>query len=389
MITSESVGAARWSMPKVTIIQRIVPHYRVPFFKLLNERLTALGVAFNLVYGQEYSGTVPISIPIEAPWAVKICNCYVPGPGGKFVWQPAWSHAKSSDLIIVEQASAYLLNYWLLLYRRFGGAKVAYWGQGVNVRAENPNSIPEQVKSWLLKEVDWWFAYTALTYGIVEKRGFSADRITVVENAVDNEQFRGALESVTERDVYRLKNSLGITTGPVGLYCGAFIPPKRIDFLIDACHLLKRRFPGLHVVLMGSGPEEDKGRSAAAEFPWIHYVGPKFDGERAVYFKASEVLLQPGTIGLVSIDSFVAGLPLFTTVLASHGPEITFIRHGENGFIAPNELNAYVDAVCNYLKSDELKTKLKNGCLASAKLYTMDNMADKFSDGIVRCLSAT
>ena len=256
------------------------------------------------------------------------------------------------------------------------------------MRAENPNSIPERVKSWLLTEVDWWFAYTEHTYAIVEKKGFPIDRITVVENAVDNEQFRGSLESVTEQEVNRLKNSLDILFGPVGLYCGAFIPPKRIDFLIEACHLLKCRFPGLHVVLMGNGPEEDKGRSAAAKFSWIHYVGPKFDGERAVYFKASDVLLQPGTVGLVSVDSFVAGLPLLTTELASHGPEITFIRHGENGCITPNELTAYVAAVCTYLESEELKARLKNGCLASAKLYTLDSMADKFSDGITRCLSA-
>ena len=67
-------------MPTVTIIQRIVPHYRVLFFKLLNERLAALGITFKLVYGQEYPGTVPVSTSIEAPWAIKIDTRYVAGP---------------------------------------------------------------------------------------------------------------------------------------------------------------------------------------------------------------------------------------------------------------------------------------------------------------------
>ena len=68
-------------MPTVTIIQRIVPHYRVPFFICLNERLAALGVTLRLVYRPGSSGTVPVSTPVEAPWAVMINNRYVPGPG--------------------------------------------------------------------------------------------------------------------------------------------------------------------------------------------------------------------------------------------------------------------------------------------------------------------
>lgn len=374
-------------MPKVTIVQRIVPHYRVPFFTLLQQKLANCGIDFQLVYGQEYRGTVPVSVELDAPWVTRITNRYVPGLGGMFVWQPVWSHLKDSDLIIVEQASAYLFNYILQLGRRLGTQKVAFWGQGINVRARNPRSIPERVKSLFLKQVDWWFAYTAHTFNIVRDRGFPTDRITVVQNAIDNDRFRLAIESVTLNDVIKLKTILKIDSGPVGLYCGAFIPPKRIGFLLEAAILLKQRFPGLHIILIGSGPDEDKGRRAAAQYPWVHYVGPKFDVERAVYFKASDVLLQPGTVGLVSVDSFVAGIPLYTTNLDSHGPEIAFIENEINGWITENNLMAYVNSVSEYLPSRERQEKLKKGCQASAKLYTLESMVDRFSEGIVRCLS--
>lgn len=373
-------------MSKVTIVQRILPHYRVPFFRLLQRHLSEHDIDFQLVYGQEYPGTVPASVVIDAPWVVRINNRYIQGPGGMFVWQPAWSHVKDSNLIIVEQASANILNYILQLRRRLGSQKVAFWGQGINVRAKNPHNIQEQVKSILLKHVDWWFAYSIHTFNIVKAHGFPIDRITVVHNAIDNDRFRSAIESVTSSDVEKLKALLGIDSGPVGLYCGAFIPPKRIDFLLEAVRLLKQRFSGLHVILIGSGPEEEKGRRAASRYPWIHYVGAKFDAERAVYFKSSDVLLQPGTVGLVSVDSFVAGVPLYTTSLESHGPEIAFIESKVNGWITANNLDAYVDSVSEYLQSRERQETLKIGCETSARLYTLDSMVDRFSEGIARCL---
>ena len=102
-------------MPTVTIIQRIVPHYRVPFFTRLAERLADDGIDFRLVYGQEYPGTVPTTSPVDASWAKRIENKYLAVANGQLVWQAAWNHAKTSDLVIVEQASSQLMNYWFLL----------------------------------------------------------------------------------------------------------------------------------------------------------------------------------------------------------------------------------------------------------------------------------
>lgn len=374
-------------MPKVSIIQRIVPHYRVPFFPKLEEKLADRGIQLQLVYGQERSGDVPKTVTIEEPWAKRVTNRYLILPGGYALWQPCLHLLKDSNLIVVEQASSALLNYWLLLRRQLGGIPVAYWGQGVNVRSSNPHNISERVKAALINKVDWWFAYTEHTVNIVRKAGFPPDRITVVENAVEDEDFRLGIQAVTDDDLRTLRRDLGIEGGNIGLYCGAFIPPKRIDFLLEVCLAIKRRLPDFHCIMIGSGPEQCKAEQAAAEHSWIHYVGPKFAGERAPYFKLSRVLLQPGAVGLVTVDSFVAEVPLFTTDLPSHGPEITFIRHDENGYITPVDVNTYVDAVCAYLASPEQQQRLIEGCRRSAPRYTLDNMATNFADGIARCLA--
>jgi len=61
---------------QVIFIQRVLPHYRLPFFDKLYGTLFNQNINMKLVYGQEYPGTVPKTFPIEEPWAHKIRNRY-------------------------------------------------------------------------------------------------------------------------------------------------------------------------------------------------------------------------------------------------------------------------------------------------------------------------
>lgn len=117
-------------MSKVTIIQRVVPHYRVPFFEALHQALARSGTEFQLIYGQEYLGTVPRSVIMEHPWAIRIDNRYLNTPFGQLVWQPCLRELQDSDLIVFEQANSLLLNYWLMVRRGLGKHQLAFWGHG-------------------------------------------------------------------------------------------------------------------------------------------------------------------------------------------------------------------------------------------------------------------
>ena len=43
-------------MMSVVIIQRVLPHYRVPFFLQLEKQLSRRDIRLSVVYGQEYEG---------------------------------------------------------------------------------------------------------------------------------------------------------------------------------------------------------------------------------------------------------------------------------------------------------------------------------------------
>ena len=374
-------------MASVTIVQRVLPHYRIPFFDALFSRLKAAGIPMRLVYGQEYPGTVPVTVDIEREWAFRIANRYLDVRGYRAVWQPCHHLVQGTGLVVVEQANALLLNYILLALRKFGRQRVAFWGHGRNMQTQDLSDFREALKAKLVKRVDWWFAYTDRSAATVSRSGFPRERITVVQNAIDTVGFRESLERVTAGRTQALKNRLGIQGDNIALYCGGLYPDKKLDFLLEACRSIRRQVGDFHAMFIGSGPEESKLIDAACQHDWIHFVGAKFGQERAEYFKASRAMLMPGLVGLAIVDSFVARTPLFTTNIPIHSPEIAYLSNGNNGIMTAHDVAEYANAVSRFLLSPSDQERLRKGCERSASEYTLENFVERFAQGIGRCLS--
>lgn len=371
----------------VTIVQRILPHYRIPFFRKLAEELRKSQIVLQLIYGQESKGMVPVSIPINEPWAYRIHNIYLNFPGMELVWQPCLSRLASSDLIVIEQSNRLLTNYLLISKLINRHCKLAYWGHGKNMQVKKERSWREQFKRKLIGKVDWWFAYTKISADIVAAAGFDASKITTVENTIDTQVFAEHLATVSQEQIKNIEAGLQIKSENICLYCGGMYPEKEIDFLISACLRIREIIPDFHMIFIGSGPDQYKVEQAAKFYPWLHHVGAKYGKELASYFRLAKAHLLPGAIGLAIIDSFIAQIPLITTNITTHGPEIAFLKNNGNGIVTAFVLEDYVYAVCELLRSDSRLKTLQAGCAQSAQQYTLARMVDNFADGIKSCLS--
>jgi glycosyltransferase involved in cell wall biosynthesis len=370
----------------VVILQRVLPHYRVAFFTRLFRKLGDRGIRLRVLYGQELPGTVPRSVHPDAEWAEYIDNRYWTIGENELVWQSCLDRLDSPALVIIEQANRLLVNYYLLIRRATKGLRLAYWGHGRNLQSRNSNAFRERLKRRLINAVDWWFGYTQQTADMVAAAGFPRSHITIVENSIDTDELHQAMAALDRRGIDALRAKHGLGHGRVALYCGGMYPDKRLGFLLEAVILVRQRIPDLNVIIIGSGPDARLVEQAETQYPWIHYVGAVYGKERAAYFALSDVMLMPGLVGLAVIDSFVTELPMITTDIPVHSPEITYLKHGENGLIAPPTVNEYVAAVTAYLSDEGLSSTLKDGCRESARHYTLDNMVDNFVAGILASL---
>ncbi len=374
-------------MKNIIIVQRIVPHYRIPFYNGLYEYLLEKNIKLTVIYGQEKPGTVPKSVFVDEPWAVHIENKYYALIGKELVWQPCLKLLKQADLIIFEQANRLLINY-LLLSRLFtGNAKLAFWGHGKNFQSTHSTGILEKWKKTFNNAVDWWFTYTPLSTELIELSGFPIEKITTVFNSIDDSALRLEKEKTSSLDIDKMKQALNIDSDNMAIYCGGMYTEKRLAFLLEACDAIKKEVPNFHILFIGSGPDQYLVEAAAKNNAWIHYLGHITGSQRVPYFLASKVLLMPGLVGLVLLDSFLLETPLITTNVQLHSPEIAYLHHDVNGLMIENDLNLYVESVVNILLSPEKLNALQLECVKSSHQYTLENMVHYYGDGIIRCVS--
>lgn len=380
---------------RVVILQRGIPHYRLSFFETLRKMAIPKGIRLDVVHGsggpiEQVEGNVA-----DLAWAQIVPN-RVLSLGGRELccWQPAFRYLKGADLVISEQASRLLHNYPIQFLRHLGKFKFAFWGHGKNFQAGNEwrryralDRLAERVKTSQTRYADWWFAYTKLSRDAFIAAGAAPERITIVENSVETDLLALALKELDPETLARARIEAGITSKHVAVFCGALHSRKRLDFLLDACERVRHRAADFQLLVIGAGPEEHKIQTMAQQCNWLRYVGPRFGAERVPFMRLGRVMLLPAHVGLAVVDSFVLELPVVSTSLPGHSPEIAYLKNGENSVITAPTVDSYANGVLELLMDDEALARLQEGCREAAAQYTVANMASNFLNGIEACLS--
>jgi glycosyltransferase involved in cell wall biosynthesis len=364
-------------------------HHRKAFCEHLRDELDAQGIELRLIHGQPGPEDAPRQDAADLTWACRIRNTVIPLGRRELFWQPALPLLRGADLVVVNDASKLLLNYVLFLQQALGRRRIALLGHGFNARRRPGTRPGEWMKGVISRQAHWWFAYNDVSAAAVERLGVPRDRITSIHNAIDTQALVAARDAVTTAQLETLRSTLQIRGRNVGLFVGGMYEDKLLPLLIAACRLVREAIPDFEMIFIGAGPDEGIVRAAAAEHPWMRYLTPRFESDKVPYCMLAKVLLLPGAVGLTVLDSFALQLPLVTIADRYHGPEIAYLEAEVNGVVLPASTGPsdYAAEVVRLLRDDSRLAFLRDGCAQASAVYTAEEMARRFSHGLVLALN--
>lgn len=370
-------------MKKVLILVARLNRYREDFYELLREQLLESNIELHIMHGKSENLKKD---EFELSWATPIQHKHVKAGPVTFVWQPVLQRLNEMDMIIVQQANLLLLNYYLILFRKFHHIKMGYWGHGIN-RQFDDGSFANKFKKMIIRYTDWWFCYTPGVKDLIVRHGFNPDRATVLYNAIDTHKLAEGYQDLNCEDTWsKVRNELNLKSEHIGIYCGGIYKEKRIEFLIEAADMVRSRLEDFELIVIGAGPDAPLLKQLAAVRPWVSYIGPKFGADRIPYFKVASIFLMPGLVGLAILDSFAMETPMVTTNFPYHSPEIEYLENGINGVLTENSVDAYAAEVVDLFENPQKLQRLVEGCRESSTRYTVHRMVKNFKEGIEGCL---
>lgn len=192
--------------------------------------------------------------------------------------------------------------------------------------------------------------------------------VKILPNGVEVERFAQALPA---RDV---------PEGRILLFVGRLEPRKGLPYAMRAFALLAERYPDLHLVVVGDGPE----RHALDELPpalreRVHMKGKVSYEALPTYHQAADIFISPATgaesFGIVLVEAMAAGLP----VVASNIPGYREVaRDGrESRLVTPSDPVALAQGIAHLLDHPEECARLGANGAARAEAFAWERIIDE------------
>jgi len=189
----------------------------------------------------------------------------------------------------------------------------------------------------------------------------ASDRLFVAPNTLDTGRLLHLHDGLQREGRLATRKRLSLPAyAPVIAFLGRLIASKGVHQLLSVFEILLRRHPKAMLIVIGDGPERAVMEDRIKTLGHVKMLGAITSwSASAPYLYASDVLLNPGYLGLSINHAFALGLPVVSQRSPSpnvryHSPEIDYLQPKSNGLLSPHgDLSAMADAVETILRDQE------------------------------------
>ncbi|WP_448188450.1 glycosyltransferase [Azospirillum sp. sgz301742] len=378
--------------PRVALFDGITPRYRLP----LVERLASEPrFAFTVFHGRGLAGWNAADVQEALPLPeMRVRNRFWPGGGGRI----AWTGGALSVLVgrydaVIAGFHVHDLAIWSLwLARRlFGRPRLLLSG---HFDLQPGGGAVCRLRHWLrvrmAQRADAVLPYTPRGASNCLASGIPANRVFVSHNSLDVLAIRAAAAGIGPQAEEEARRRHGLHGLNVFLFVGRLYPAKRVDLAIAAVRALRQAGRPCVLLVVGDGPDRARLEAMAGDGA-VRLLGALFDdADLATLFRLAVAMVLPDAVGLAVVHAFAHGVPLVTCRGGTaHGPEIDYLRDGENGLLADApDAAALAAALASLLDRPERLAALRREAHRTADTMGVDAAAKAMGAALTRALDA-
>jgi glycosyltransferase involved in cell wall biosynthesis len=212
---------------------------------------------------------------------------------------------------------------------------------------------------WFHRRARVTFCPSTDTHEDLRAHGFHA-RLRVWGRGVDTELYS------PDRRSAEVRERMAPGAARIVVYVGRLAAEKRVDFLLHAFEIVRRRTgPGSALVFVGGGPAAEGLRRRAGE--GVHFTGFLRGVELAEAYAAGDIFVfasDTETFGNVVLEAAASGLPL--VVVDRGGVRETAIPGRTGVRLPPGDAEMFARACIELLDDDGRRARLAHGARAEA-----------------------
>lgn len=331
---------------KILWLAPIFNHYKARF---LNHLANVPNVELSVLSGSGREGAGDEEL--EGDWSFQTVRVNVPKSKfglSKEVRKALKANFKNFDWILIpaEKKNLPLFIYAMYLHRRFKGTKLfSYNHQFTKPKKGNVKKFDLYITKFIFGNLDRVIFYTE---DICKK--------AIQSKLVKPEKAFWANNTIDSVEVDKYYDFVLPPKDPVTIvFIGRLIAPKRIGDLIEFFENLSRKYDGKFALeIIGDGPQSNIVKKAQSSNSNIIWHGTLVDEEKiAPIMRRASLVFIPGLAGLSINHTFAYGRPYATFPADRHGPEISYLKDGVNGFIVGEDLKIIEEFLNNEEKIDD------------------------------------
>ena len=193
-----------------------------------------------------------------------------------------------------------------------------------------------------------------------EKLGF---KVYLVPNAIDIASLPKSEERLYEKQV---------------IFAGRISKEKGI---LDVLEMSSKLPQDIHLLILGSGPEDDKVHEATKSRSNIHFLG-YIPRERTIsLIRGSDILIQPSLVEAIS-STLLEAMACKTPIIATNvGGNKELLENNISGvIIEPNSPQQILDGIMDLFLNKEKATKLKEEAFRHVQKYDWSHVGKLYLD---------